>query len=240
MTKLSTLILMAILPFYTEAQTANEVVEKFLTAAGGEDKIASIKTFQYKRAYKANAATDYDEEVTIASSDNKFSRKKSILDRDFYYVLNGNAGWLKIPMGSRDKAPTYTTKDLNEKEKGDLMLEVKDGLMPFYDFAAKGYKLVGAVEDALVDGKTTSKIVLEKTGIKREYYFDKTSGLLVRETWLVNGVTHTLDHKKYGDTKLGVKLPVESGYINTKDKKNTAVTTEWVLDNPTQGVSFIK
>ena len=108
---------MAVLPLFAEAQTAAEVVNKFLEAAGGEEKISAIKTFQYKRAYKANAATDFNEEVTIASSENKFSRKKSILDRDFYYVLNGNAGWLKIPMGSRDKAPSYTTKDLNEKRK---------------------------------------------------------------------------------------------------------------------------
>lgn len=240
MKKLSTLILMAVLPLFTEAQTAAEVVNKFLEAAGGEDKISAIKTFQYKRSYKANAATDYDEEVTIASGENKFSRKKSILDRDFYYVLNGNSGWLKIPMGSRDKAPSYTTKDLNEKEKGDLMLEVKDGLMPFYNFEAKGYKLQEGATDFNIDGKSTSKLTIEKTGIKREYYFDKSNGLLVRETWIVNGITHTLDHKKYADTKLGVKLPVESNYINTKDKKNTVVVTEWILENPTQGVSFIK
>jgi hypothetical protein len=64
--------------------------------------------------------------------------------------------------------------------------------------------------------------------------------MLVREVWIINGVTHTLDHKEYADTKLGFKLPVESTYINTKDKKATAVSTEWVLENPTQGVSFIK
>jgi len=240
MKKLSTMILMAILPFYAEAQTANEVVDKFLAAAGGEEKIAAVKTFQYKRAYKANAATDFDEEVTIVSTENKFSRKKSILDRDFFYVLNGNSGWLKIPMGSRDKAPTYTTKDLNDKEKTDLMLEVKDGLMPFYDFEAKGYKMIGSVVDAAVDGKNTSKMTLEKIGIKREYYFEKENGLLAREVWIINGVTHTLDHKKYVNTEMGIKLPVESSYINSKDKKNTVVTTEWILENPTQGVSFIK
>jgi putative salt-induced outer membrane protein len=240
MKKISTLILVAILPLFAEAQTAAEVVDKFLSAAGGEDKISAIKAFQYKRSYKANAATDYNEEVTIASGENKFSRKKSILERDFYYVLNGNAGWLKIPMGSRDKAPTYTTKDLNEKEKGDLMLEVIDGLMPFYNYEAKGYKLVGGAQDATIDGKLISKLTIEKTGIKREYYFDKSNGLLVREIWIVNGITHTLDHKKYIETKLGVKVPVESNYINTKDKRNTAVATEWILENPTQGVSFIK
>ncbi len=240
MKKLSILIMMAAFPLFVEAQTATEVVDKFLIAAGGEDKISAIKTFQYKRGYKANAATDYDEEVTIASGENKFSRKKSILDRDFYYVLNGSSGWLKIPMGSRDKAPTYTTKDLNDKEKADLMLEVKDGLMPFYNFESKGYKQVGSVEDVTIDGKAASKLTIEKAGIRREYYFDRTNGLLVREIWVVNGITHTLDHKKYEDSKLGVKLPVESSYFNTKDKKNTAVTTEWILENPTQGVSFIK
>jgi hypothetical protein len=72
MKKISTLILVAILPLFAEAQTAAEVVDKFLAAAGGEDKISAIKAFQYKRSYKANAVTDYDEEVTIASGENMF------------------------------------------------------------------------------------------------------------------------------------------------------------------------
>ena len=56
MKKLSILIMMATFPLFVEAQTAAEAVDRFLNAAGGEDKIAAIKTFQYKRGYKANAA----------------------------------------------------------------------------------------------------------------------------------------------------------------------------------------
>ena len=227
-------------PILVTAQTDKDVVSKFLDAVGGEEKMAKINAYQYKRAYKANAATDYNEEVTIVSNENKLSRKKSILDRDFYYVVSGASGWVKIPMGSRDKAPSYSTKDLNEKEKSDLLLEVKDGLMPFYNYESKGYNLTSPVSDATIENTVCSKIAINKTGISREYFFDKNSGLLIREVWTLNGITHTLDHTEYEDTKLGVKLPVKSSYINTKDKKKNEVTTEWEFENPTKGVSFIK
>lgn len=234
------LLSLILLPFISLAQSADETIAKFLTAVGGEEKIASINSFQYKRSYKANAATDFNEEVTVSMNDSKFSRKKSILERDFYYVLNGNAGWVKIPMGSRDKAPSYTTKDLNAKEKADLMVEVNDGLMPFYKFESKGYKLSSPVSQTTMGGKSVIKLAIEKSGISREYFFDKESGLLGGESWTVNGITYTLNHTKYSETGSGIKLPIESIYTNSKDKKEAKVTTEWNLENPTQGVSFIK
>jgi putative salt-induced outer membrane protein len=234
------LLSLVLLPFTSLAQSAEETIAKYLIAIGGEDKIASIKSFQYIRSYKANAATDFDEEVTVSMNDKKFSRKKTILERDFYYVLNGNNAWLKIPMGSRDKAPTYTTKDLNTKEKADLMLEVNDGFVPFFKFESKGYTLSGPVSKTTLDGKNSIKLAIEKTGISREYFFDQETGLLTSENWTINGIIYNLNHKKYTVTNTGIKLPTESTYMSSKDKKETKVTTIWKLENPTLGVSFIK
>lgn len=111
------------------AQSPQEIVNNYLDATGGKEKY-NFETYQYKRSYTANAATDFSELVTVGGSE-KFSKVKSIMDRDFYYVLNESAGWIKIPMGSRDKAPNYSVKDLNTKEKDDLKQEGIDGLWPF-------------------------------------------------------------------------------------------------------------
>jgi hypothetical protein len=222
------------------AQTGEILVNKYLEATGGKEKISNLKNFGYKKSYSSNAATDYKEEVNVVSAENKFFRKKSILERDFYYVLNGNSGWIKIPMGSRDKAPTYTTKDLNEKEKNDLLNEVTDGLLPFVDFASKGYTQVGELKNYEIDGNACEVLTIEKGTTKREYYFDKTNGLLKREIATINGITHTTDHLKYGETDNGIKYPSESSYINTKDKKKTSVNTEWILDALPQANMFKK
>lgn len=233
-------LLLLVVPFLASAQSADDVVNKFLEATGGKGKIENIHTFKYNRSYVANANTDYDEEVVIAGDKNQLSRKKTLLKRDFFYVLNGNQGWVKIPMGSPDKKITYSTKDLTSKEVSELAIEAKDGLFPFINYEAKGYKLTAPVSAATVEGKATTKLAIEKSGIKREYYFDNATGLLSREVWIENGITHTTDITKYDNTSIGVKLPVSQTYINSKEKKKTNVTTKWGFDKPTEGVAFTK
>lgn len=226
-------------PLFSFAQTAEELIEKYIEATNAED-IEEVQSFKYNRSYVANANTDYDEEVVIVRDKELYSQKKTLLKRDFFYVLNGNKGWVKIPMGSLDKKQSYSTKDLNAKEVDELSTQVKDGILPFVNFEEKGYKMSSPVTTATVSGKRTSKLALEKTGIKRAYYFDNTTGLVVREEWTENGITHTMDHVKYEETEIGVKLPVSSTYIDTRGKRQNKVSTEWSFKDPEKGVTFTK
>lgn len=238
--KITKVFLLALVPFLSKAQSPDAVIDKYLEATGGKEKIEEVTTFKYNRSYVANATTDYDEEVVVVGDKNQLSRKKTLLKRDFYYILNGNQGWIKIPMGSPDKKVTYSTKDLSTKEVTELSVEAKDGVLPFVDFEKKGYKLTAPVSAATVDGKATTKLALEKSGVKREYYFDNASGLVTREVLIENGITHTMDYTKYDTTPIGVKMPVAYTYINTKDKRKTNVTTKWTFDKPAEGVAFTK
>ncbi|WP_367916066.1 hypothetical protein [Leadbetterella sp. DM7] len=238
--KITKIFLLALVPFLSQAQDANAVIEKYLEATGGKDKIEDVTTFKYNRAYVANATTDYDEEVVVVGAKNQLSRKKTLLKRDFYYILNGNEGWIKIPMGSPDKKATYSTKDLSDKELSELSLEAKDGVLPFVNYDKKGYKLTAPVSAATIEGKATTRLAIEKDGLKREYYFDNATGLVVREVLIENGITHTMDYTRYDTTPIGVKLPVAYTYINTKDKRKTNVTTKWTFDKPAEGVAFTK
>ena len=233
------ILLLALLPFFSFSQNADEVIGKYLKATNSE-KVDDINAFKYNRSYVANANTDYDEEVVVVVDKNQLSRKKTLLKRDFYYVLNGNQGWVKIPMGSLDKKTTYSVKDLSAKEIDELSTEASDGILPFLNFEKKGYKQVGDISTSTINGKAVLKLTIEKKDISRVYYFDKDTGLVVREEWTENGITHTMDYQKYEETKMGIKLPVSSTYIDSKAKKSNKVTTEWVFDNPTKGVEFVK
>ncbi|MFC3811024.1 hypothetical protein [Lacihabitans lacunae] len=235
------LLALSILSFNAAiAQTADEVIAKFEDSIGGKEVLSTVKSYSYERSYKANAATDYDEEVSAVIAENKFTRKKSILGRDFFYVLNNNSGWIKIPMGSRDKAPTYSVKDLNASERGALADELAEGLYPFINYSAKGLKLVGSVKSANIEGKACYQLSFEKGDSKREYYFDKTTGLLNREVVLENNITITTDHTKYSTTAEGLKYPSESNLYSTKDKKNTAVTTKLNTAPSFDAAMFVK
>lgn len=238
--KITKLFLLALFPLLSQAQTPEALIEKYLDATGGKDKIEDISTFKYNRSYVANATTDYDEEVVVVGEKNQLSRKKTLLKRDFYYILNGKQGWVKIPMGSQDKKVNYSAKDLSAKEVTELSVEAQDGILPFVNYEKKGYKLTSPVSAATVDGKATTKLAIEKDGIKREYYFDNSTGLVAREVLIENGITHTMDYTKYDTTSIGVKLPVAYTYINTKDKRKNNVSTKWTFDKPAEGVAFTK
>lgn len=233
-------LFLLLIPFFTKAQTPETLINKFLTAINSSDSIDNVNTYKYNRSYVANANTDYDEEVVIVADKKQLSRKKTLMKRDFYYVLNGNQGWVKIPMGSLDKKPTYNVKDLGSKEIGELSTEATDGIFPFVNFEKKGYKLSSSISSANVDGKATTKLAIEKDGLEREYYFDNASGLLVREVWTENKITHTIDYTKYDTTSLGAKLPVSGTYINSKDKRKNNISTTWEFQKPADGVSFTK
>lgn len=223
--------------FQTMAQSAAEIINKFTAASNYKD---GFTDFQISKTFKSNSNTDYTETVAIIAKDNKYWKKKSILERDFFYVLNGNAGWIKIPMGSRDKTPTYTIKDLNEKEKNDLQNEITDGYYPFVNFEAKSYKLT---EEATADNSGTEalmKFSIERANIKRTYYFSKESGLLKKEIMVQNGITYTTDYNAWNETKSGVKFPSEADYFNTKDNKRTKVSYSLDTENIGKGISFVK
>jgi hypothetical protein len=232
------LAFITMLSFVSNGQTTEDVVNKYLEATNLKGKIQDLDAFQFTRTYKSATTTEYSETIAIQSKDSKYYKKKSILDRDFYYILNGNSGFIKIPVGSRDKTANFTVKDFNDKEKLDYQNEVKDGLLPFFDSSEKGYTATVSTES--VEGESLNKLSLDKTGFKRTYWFDKNTGLLKRESWILGGVTHTFTHQNYKETSNGVSLPVDSQYINTKDNKLIKVSTTWELENPSKGVSFSK
>jgi hypothetical protein len=228
---------LTMLSFKINAQTAEDIVAKYLDAVHLKGKIESLDAFQFSRLYKSNASTEYTETIAVQVKEMKYYKKKSILDRDFYYIFNSNAGFIKIPVGSRDKTSNFTVKDFNEKEKTDYQTEIKDGLLAFFNAEQKGYAL--SVSSESIDAESYNKISLEKTGIKRAFLFDKSTGLLKRESWTLGGITHTFTHNDYKETD-GILLPVDSQYINTKDNKIIKVSTTWELNNPTKGVSFAR
>ncbi len=234
------LFFILLFPFLANAQSASDVIAKYVTATGGQAAIDSVVDFKYTRSYVANATTDYNEVVVLLGSKNQFSREKTIMKKSFFYVLNGKSGFLKIPTNSLDTKVVYDTQDLKGTHLQELENEVEDGLLPFINYQEKGYKVVGNVGTETVNGKATSKIKLERPGTVREYFFDNTTGLLAKETWTVSNVTYTLEHSKYEETAAKIKLPTVSVYYSSRDKKKNNVNTKWFFDKPGDSVSFTK
>lgn len=234
-----TTFLFVLLTVAATAQTEQEVLAKFYDATGGKAAWDSVKTYSITRSFVAGAATDYEMEVNVVPAAENISRRKSIMKRDFFYVVDKNEGWLKIPMGSMDKNVRFTIKDLSDGERGDMQQEIKDGILPLINAEKKGFKTTYEDYKKMGD-KTLAKITLTRGDDTIEYFFDKETGLIAREIFTTPKLTETWEHTKYAETTTGIKYPKESVYLDSKVNKKTTVTTTLTINQPIDPVLFIR
>ncbi|MGL4631978.1 MAG: hypothetical protein ACRCVT_12315 [Leadbetterella sp.] len=228
-------LILGFVSHFSFAQSTEDVVNKYLEFTNLSSKMSMWDVFQYSQKYTAPGKTEFTETITMQVSESKYSKKKSILDKDFYYVFSKNQGWIKIPTGSRDKVTKFTIKDFTEKENTEYQMEVSDGLVPFYNSKEKGYTVNLTSESLGADA--VSVLVLEKNGFKKSYYFEANTGKLIQEISVKNGVTSTTKYTNYSDFD-GMKLPSSATYINSKDNIGYTLAISWNFNNPLNGVSF--
>ena len=162
------------------------------------------------------------------------------MKRDFIYGVKGTDGWLKIPLGSRDKVTQYQTSDLSEKERENMRRELRDLLAPFDDYAQKGY-IATVVGTEQINAKPAYQVELEGKGVKYNLFFDVASGLLVREkVTLPTNEIQTRDHTKYDKSKFGLSYPSETTFVSSIDKKSVKVTTTADFNVKLPDDSFVK
>lgn len=239
MKKITTLLFTVLLSTAAMSQTAEEVLNKFYAATGGKTAWDSVDTYTLTRSFVANAPTDYEMEVNVSTANGEMSRRKSIMKRDFFYVVDGNDGWLKIPMGSMDKNVRYTVKDLSSEEKANMQREIKDGVLPLIDSDKKGFKSTFEGYKNY-QGKMLAKVTLTRGDDSIDYFFDKETGLLIKEVYVSSKLTETWEHVKYAETSNGIKYPTESIYLDSKAKRKTTVTTKFEVNQTIDPVLFIR
>lgn len=209
----------------TAAVTVDSIFTKFYQATGGKALWDGIKTYTIKQAYRAGTANDYDLTIQSSLPQQAMSKTRTIMKRDFIYGIKGNDGWVKIPLGSRDKVTQFQTSDLSEKERETMRRELVDLLAPFSNYSQKGY-IATVVGTEQVNGKPAYQVEMEGKGVKYNLYFDLETGLVVREKLtLPTREVQTRDHAQYAKSAYGISYPSESTFVSSIDKKPVKVTT---------------
>ncbi|MBB3839280.1 putative salt-induced outer membrane protein [Runella defluvii] len=209
----------------TSDAKADSVFLKYYTATGGKALWDSVQTYTLKQAYRAGTANDFDLDIKASLPSQAMVKVRTILKRDFIYGIKATDGWLKIPIGSRDKVTQYQTSNLSDKEREIMRRELTDILIPFDDYTTKGY-IATVVGTEQINGATATQVELEGKGVKYNLYFDAKTGLLLREKLtLATGEIQTRDHAKYEKSKYGLSYPSETTYVSSIDKKPMKVTT---------------
>ncbi len=209
----------------TSAVHVDTIFHNFYRATGGKALWDAVQTYNIKQAYRAGTANDYDLVVQGSLPQQALSKIRTIMKRDFIYGIKGTDGWVKIPIGSRDKVTQFQTSDLSEKERENMRRELSDLLAPFSNYTQKGY-IATVVGTEQLNGKPAYQVEMEGKGVKYNLYFDVATGLLVREKLtLPTREVQTRDHIQYAKSTYGISYPSESTYVSSIDKKPVKVTT---------------
>jgi hypothetical protein len=164
-----------------QAQTADEVINKYITAAGGKDKLEAINTLQYVRTINLNSPMgEIQITMTNIKVENKLSRTNTSSEffGNAYSLFTDTSGWIMIPPNQ------FTgTEEIRQKLKPEEYKAMKsemacEGYFPeLVNYAAKGYT-AEYVGEGKSNGKASYKIKLKKNKDERTYFIDKQTGLV--------------------------------------------------------------
>jgi hypothetical protein len=171
-------ILGLVLVQFANGQSVDDIIDQYISARGGKDKLASIKSL-YMEGSREMMGNEVD--VKVTKVDGKLNR----IDFTFgsnsgYTIITPDKGWSYIPMRS-DKAEEMP------QERLKTMQDQMDIAGPLVDYAAKGYKAALQGKDT-VNGKEAWKILLTGSSGKEEtFYIDTASHLLVQTRQMAEG-----------------------------------------------------
>lgn len=177
MPKLSTLVFTAMLSsicFAVYAQTADEVINKYVSAMGGKEKLGAIKSLYMEGV----AVMQNGNEITTKLykvQDKLYRREIAAPFGNIVMIVTDKQGWSSNPRngGSFEAMPEDAVK--NQQQELDCP-------GPLVDYAVKGHKaeLIGKEE---VEGTEAIKVKLTlKSGQDVNYYFDPKTWYIIRMT----------------------------------------------------------
>jgi hypothetical protein len=188
------------------AQTADEIIGKYITAIGGKDKWSQVKSMKVNgyievQGIKINF-TQQAVQGTGVRVDAEFQGQK-IID-----ITTPTMGWSQNPFGGKSTLQPISGEELQQKLDE---LDIQD---EFVDYAKKGssVEFIGKDEE---DGNEFYKIkMVTKNKNETVYFFDVNTFLIYKEEKTVKQqgqemkmVTKLLDYKTI---PFGIKIPHKS------------------------------
>lgn len=213
--------------FSLQAQTADEVIDKYITAIGGKEKWKQITSMMIEGQIEVQGIeipfTMQAVNNTGTRVDAEFQGSK-IID-----ITTPTKGWAQNPFAGKTSLQPLTTDELNDK------LDQLDIQGAFVDYKEKGSTVEALGKDE-EDGNEYFKIKLTTKNKKETtYFFDLKTNLIYKEetTSKQQGqdVKVTAKNLDYQLTDFGVKVPfkVDQGGMVMVTKKlvtNPAVDTK--------------
>ncbi|MPS75093.1 MAG: hypothetical protein E2590_18395 [Chryseobacterium sp.] len=192
------------------AQTAKQVIDNYITALGGKQKLESVKTLSMKNTI---SVMGMEMEGKTVKKDNKFKSTQSMMGQEMSQIFDGEKGFAN-QMGQKMDFPADQVAKLKDAKIMDAL-----GMNP---------EKIKTVEKKQIDGK--DYIILSSDDSK--YYFDAKTNLL----WKTEGDKGTMIISKYTDVD-GIKF-VEEMSIDAAGQQVTVKNSDIIINQPVSDDEF--
>lgn len=147
---------------YTKAQTADEVIDKYVTALGGKDKLASIKTVKME----GNLSTQGMDIPIVVTKKHLVGYRLdiSVMGTENYQMINAEKGWLFMPVQGQS-APEEMPDELYKASISQL-----DAQGTLFNYKDKGTTVEMAGKETVDNNECYKLNVAFKNGTKSVYY----------------------------------------------------------------------
>jgi hypothetical protein len=211
--------------------TADDILNKYIAAIGGQAAIDRLKTRVMKGTYAAASGLTATYEVDQSGPDKfhiTFTTPQATMERGF----DGSAGWEKNPRGVSEMG-------------GDQLADMKRAYALFSDLKLKEQFTRMNVRKDKIDGRDVSVIIATRVDTRRErLFFDAETDLLLRRSTVTPSplglIPQETNYEDYREVD-GVKIPFTIR-ISTIDLGSTSTRkyTEIKVNAPVDEATFKK
>jgi hypothetical protein len=181
------------------AQTADEIVSKYVAAIGGKDAISQVKSVSIGSSVSMMGGENPS--TTTIVDGVGYKSETEINGTKIVQCFTDKGGWIVNPMAG-DTSASAMPDDLYNTGKGQIFVGG-----PLYDYAAKGSK----VELLGKEGSAYKIKLTSKEGVESTYLIDSTSyfvtSLISKGKMQDQDVTITTRLSDYRKTELGYVVP---------------------------------
>lgn len=217
----------------TYAQSADDIVNKYIEAIGGKDNLKKLKTI--KRAGNLEVQPGMSAPVTLQLIDGKSMRfDLTIQGMTMIQVIDGNSGWMVMPFQGVT-TPEPIPEDQVKEMKGEM-----DITGELFNYKDKGFTLaLDGMEK--VNEKDTYKLKLtSKDGKVNYYYIDKDTFFPVKEMQIVKAEEKDVEISKYYSDFRKSDSGLVFAYKLKSDNGGGDITWESIEVNPKIDPSIFK
>ena len=159
---------------FSSAQTVDEVIEKYVEAMGGKEKLSSLKSVKMEGAMSVQG-----NDVTMVTTKLLGVGVRldiSIMGTENYQIFTPEKGWIFMPVQGQEE-PTEAPEDMVKYSQAQL-----DVQGPLFNYAQKGHK-AALLGKETVDGAECYKIALTyKSGNTSNYFIDVKTNRINKTT----------------------------------------------------------